>query len=638
MNKRKDSPGMDTVQSYTELQFSPKTSRITDFLRRRTCNDVWRFLLFFRCVNAVLIQTFFQPDEFYQSLEPAWEMAFGAESGAWITWEWRYGLRSSLHPLIFATAYFAADKLMKYAACSPSFRAMVLTMIPSLIQGYIAAIGEFYTWQLSKKIYGRKSNVAWVTLFLSVLSPWQWLCSTRTFSNSLEMSLTITALNFWPWELLSKVVLNQTSSNAHKGNPNTNSDSHKQLTDRSIKELRFSLLLAGTASILRPTNLLIWLSTLAPYASLLLSRPHLISLNSINRILLREFLICSSLVLLVSAISDRQYYRDWIFPPYRWLHFNIIQDLAVFYGQNNWHYYLSEGLPQLLTTYLPFTLLGICRASSLPSGDIRVNLTVISLFSIVSLSLISHKEVRFIYPLLPLLLILTAPNITQFLISCYDQKQSANITTKRSTSKPNSPYFKISRLFLLITLFVINVFIAFYFSTIHQSGALAVIPYIRRSFEKSKMRENVDLLKSKDNDNDSGSTPYLAILMPCHSTPFRSVLVHSELTAWALTCSPPLDIPPRSQARANYRDEADRFYEDPARFLRQELGLRKDREWPHFVVGFEGIEKALKDAWESEGGKSAELVRKKRFFNSHWHEDYRRKGDIFVWELVRGQT
>jgi phosphatidylinositol glycan class B len=32
------------------------------------------------------LRTFFQPDEFFQSLEPAWQLAFGDTSNAWITW------------------------------------------------------------------------------------------------------------------------------------------------------------------------------------------------------------------------------------------------------------------------------------------------------------------------------------------------------------------------------------------------------------------------------------------------------------------------------------------------------------------------------------------------------------------------
>lgn len=43
-------------------------------------------LILFRFVNALCVRTFFQPDEYFQSLEPAWRMAFGEGSGAWITW------------------------------------------------------------------------------------------------------------------------------------------------------------------------------------------------------------------------------------------------------------------------------------------------------------------------------------------------------------------------------------------------------------------------------------------------------------------------------------------------------------------------------------------------------------------------
>lgn len=40
----------------------------------------------FRLINAYYVQTFFQPDEYFQALEPAWQLAFGRAGGAWITW------------------------------------------------------------------------------------------------------------------------------------------------------------------------------------------------------------------------------------------------------------------------------------------------------------------------------------------------------------------------------------------------------------------------------------------------------------------------------------------------------------------------------------------------------------------------
>lgn len=48
--------------------------------------DVLSVLLLFRFINALCVRTFFQPDEYFQALEPAWSMAFGGDSGAWLTW------------------------------------------------------------------------------------------------------------------------------------------------------------------------------------------------------------------------------------------------------------------------------------------------------------------------------------------------------------------------------------------------------------------------------------------------------------------------------------------------------------------------------------------------------------------------
>lgn len=54
------------------------------------------FLFVFRIVNALSIKTFFQPDEYFQTLEPAWQVAFGKDSGAWITWVSQCSLPSYL--------------------------------------------------------------------------------------------------------------------------------------------------------------------------------------------------------------------------------------------------------------------------------------------------------------------------------------------------------------------------------------------------------------------------------------------------------------------------------------------------------------------------------------------------------------
>jgi hypothetical protein len=61
-------------------------AKIHPLVNEQAARDIWSVLFALRFVNALVARTFFQPDEYFQSLEPAWRMVFGADSGAWITW------------------------------------------------------------------------------------------------------------------------------------------------------------------------------------------------------------------------------------------------------------------------------------------------------------------------------------------------------------------------------------------------------------------------------------------------------------------------------------------------------------------------------------------------------------------------
>jgi len=63
-----------------------------------------------RILQALLTSTFFQPDEFFQALEPAHHLVFGYGH---LTWEWRYTrpIRSIIHPAVFVPAYWLVKVL-----------------------------------------------------------------------------------------------------------------------------------------------------------------------------------------------------------------------------------------------------------------------------------------------------------------------------------------------------------------------------------------------------------------------------------------------------------------------------------------------------------------------------------------------
>ncbi|SLM36233.1 gpi mannosyltransferase 3 [Lasallia pustulata] len=309
---------------------------------------IFLFLLAFRILNALSIRTFFQPDEYFQSLEPAWEMAFGADGGAWVTWEWKYRLRSAIHPAIFAAVYRLSSFVSQSLQLSPSYHADLMITAPKVLQAVFAALGDYYTWKLGERMYGRGSNEAWAALALTVCSPWQWFCSTRTLSNCLETTLTIIALHSWPWHWSMKPTgkerldENGLRTDERQGSWHSGKETHE------LAKLRRCLLLAATACVLRPTNLLIWicLTILSWFGPVTHGRPvpsqgfkattsMRRSLPSLTRatkrertILIREAFLCGSAILFLSAIIDRLYYRTWTFPPLRFLYYNLAQSLA----------------------------------------------------------------------------------------------------------------------------------------------------------------------------------------------------------------------------------------------------------------------------------------------------------------------
>ncbi|KAK3313808.1 Alg9-like mannosyltransferase family-domain-containing protein [Apodospora peruviana] len=600
--------------------------------------DVLQMLLVFRFINAVCVRTFFQPDEYFQALEPAWSIAFGAESGAWLTWEWEHQLRSSLHPAIFGVAYKAFRGLMSFLVLPPPFQSFALVALPKLVQSGFAALGDFYTWRLATEIFGRRSNSPWAALWMTVLNPWQWYCSTRTFSNSLETTLTIAALHYWPWELLKDAI-------ASKNVPLQSSS--------SVNSLRLSLFLAAIAVLLRPTNLFIWFGIL----TLTLTRFTLDGKSSLQKtqlvVLTREIIVCGLLALAISAASDRLYFGFWAFPPYKWLYFNISQSLAVFYGRMPWHYYLLQGIPLLTTTFLPFTLIGLYKSispsKSVPTLQANVlrTLSFTVLTMVGALSSVSHKEVRFIYPLLPILHILGAPLMTDF----FTDKTSTSTSSKKASSfQPVTLRHKLS----LANIISINILLGGYLSFFHQGATISVLDFLRTDFE----RLHPDALALGSTANMTAvhleEDLFVLFLTPCHSTPWRSHLVYPALFARALTCEPPLDTAPGSLERATYLDEADRFYakDDDDRNGRYGVKFMNEELWPvlavggnnkkktrgggvpRYIVGFEGIGEMLNEFFEGEEGRDMDVKLRKVWegWNGAFNEDWRRRGRLVVWD------
>lgn len=411
--------------------------------------------------------------------------------------------------------------------------------------------------------------------------------------------------------------------------------------------MRLSLFLAALAVLLRPTNALIWATVVA--AAVI--RPGLRGKSPVNvrtiLVLLREAILCGCAGLALSALSDRLYFGEWTFPPYQFLSFNVSADLAVFYGVMDWHYYLSQGITQLTMTFLPFALVGLYKtttsqapgATALQSNTMKVlSLTVLT--TLFTLSLVSHKEVRFILPLLPALHILAAPSFAAFFTAPPGHQPSQAKTA------------------LLTGLLLVNLVIALYLSLFHASAPISVMHFLRHDFERIHP-DKLDLHplhpitthhhrlgppKPQLHTPSAEEELFALFLTPCHTTPWRSHLVYPALRARALTCEPPVHTAPRSPERSAYRDETRRFFDDfsphdddawGVDFLASEMwplvdgstGGRRG-EMPRYVVGFASIEPVLRRFF---GGERV-LRRVWEGWNGLFSDDERKEGWLVVWD------
>jgi phosphatidylinositol glycan class B len=246
---------------------------------------------------------------------------------------------------------------------------------------------------------------------------------------------------------------------------------------------------------------------------------------------------------------------------------NVVNSISLFYGVHTWHWYLSQGIPVIFTTFLPLLVYGFYRIYTQPVIYQRIQLLLyLSLWVITIYSLLPHKEFRFIFPIVPILL----------MVSAYGLQQIGSTRWRKR---------------IILLLMVTQLPFALYVSLWHQRGVVDVMLWLKQE----------PTVKS------------IGVLMPCHSTPWYSI-IHKDIDMWFLTCEPPLDD--------TILDEADMFYQNPLQFLK----TQQQYAWPtsHLVL-FDNLMPTLENYLRQEGYTEC-----KRFFNSHFHDDSRRRGDVVV--------
>ncbi|CAH0719265.1 unnamed protein product, partial [Brenthis ino] len=445
-------------------------------------------ILIWRLLSIFVVQSWYVPDEYWQTLEVAHKQAFGYGV---LTWEWQKGIRNYLYPSVVAVLYW----LLKLTGLDyPE----AVVIVPRILQALISTAADysFYKWTGNRK---------WA-LFL-ILTSWFWYyTASRTLLQTLETAFVAIGLSLFPF----------------KGGK----------LGYYEKENNNWIWLACLSVFVRPTSAPLWL---------VLGIYNLMTTNQGKMTLaLKTYLPIALLSGGTLVALDTYCYGRLIVTPWEFFKFNILHNVASFYGKHSWHWYITQGLPAVLGINLIPVLWAIIKLVQRPKEN-RIGLVLLAAAAIhVAVhSFIPHKEFRFVLPILPILLYLA---------------QDVIVPWSRKAKKWQ--LYSVA----LVILFG-NLVPSLYFGLIHQSGTLKVMPLLREAIPNNRSS--------------------ILFMMPCHSTPLYSHL-HTNITTRYLSCEP-------TGAGAA---EAEAFYHNPQRWLRAEYSSRQP---PTLLVLFDVLRGRVDD-------------------------------------------
>ncbi|KAJ7986150.1 hypothetical protein DPEC_G00347800 [Dallia pectoralis] len=265
------------------------------------------------------------------------------------------------------------------------------------------------------------------------------------------------------------------------------------------------LTLVALAVICRPTAMIVWFPLLLC---------HFWQDNNKLKLITHRCLPIGVLTVGISILIDCMFYGKWTVVQYNFLKLNVLHNVAEFYGSHPWHWYLTQGFLVVIGPHLPLFIYGCTLASK------RYRILLITVgWTVMVYSLLAHKEFRFIYPVLPFCMVFCGIALV-------------NLKTWRRPAA--------------CVLLVSNLVLALYTGLLHQRGPLDVMSHLQNLCDH--------------NNSINRTPPAVLFLMPCHSTPFYSH-VHCPMKMRFLEC------PPDLTGDESYKDEAERFFDDPHHWL-----------------------------------------------------------------------
>ncbi len=324
-------------------------------------------------VVAVLAVNPWHPDEHFQILEPAWARA-GLASMDQLPWEFQDRIRPTLQPTLALLALV-------------SMRAVGLT--------------SPFLWVLMLKLGTLALSMATVVWIASATS--------RSLDRAGRRALWLTSLFLWFLPLF-----------------------HQRFSSENLAGIAFfaAVALAVRAGSFRAT----WVGGLLGLAfvfrfQMAFAIVALLVWLAFHRAdrgddggrwkRTAQVIATAGAVVVLSVAVDSWFYGEWIFTPWAYFRANLLEGGAASFGTSPWYFYLVE---VVLWAAPPFGLaLGLLLVSAVFArpGSLWV---WCSLAFLVGHSLIGHKELRFLFPLL-----YAVPVLVAYSVSAFDRILSAGL-------------------------------------------------------------------------------------------------------------------------------------------------------------------------------------------------------------------
>ncbi|KAG7363978.1 Alg9-like mannosyltransferase family-domain containing protein [Nitzschia inconspicua] len=516
-----------------------------------------------RVANVALIQSQFDPDEYWQNLEPAYCYVYGhgeqdSLSCQGLTWEWRRRPKTSTALSIFNDVSSVVEAVRQAMEQGPvrSFASIVPTMIfyhiiqrlqwdsswmisrgPLVLNAIlVAATTDWTVWYVSQqwimmlttptitstttktkmgistnsKPLGSSSN-SWINfcVYCSLTSWFNAYALVRTYSNSLETMLVAVSVSLVSQDLLLE---------------------SRPMGWERVANACIAFFLGGVCSAIRFTCLTIYV----PLGVILSLKLH--TKTATVSYLMGICAIFGASGFLSTVLLDRIMYGFWAFPVLGNIHFNVLQGYGSLYGTHPFYWYLVSGIPALTGMLLPVLCYDLILANSWDYG--RRNLWIIIGSCVIAHSGSAHKEFRFLLPVLPLFCLVAGTRLQDV------------------ASKWRRQWFLVS---LLTVGAALNFVAVAYLGLIHQRGSIDVN---RMILNEVVAPVQTSRLVSTSPDHQRIHIHYL---MGCHSTPLMSHL-HAppiQFETWYLDCGP------TCRADPNVDCESESFSKNPTAFLQQ---------------------------------------------------------------------